>query len=278
VTKAAEPDVALAQRILVATGLDFTRVAHFRSGREHHLFRVYFRGGQERILKVPRNDGIGDPWWPGRTQREALRAEREAIQRVRRIDVPTPYHVLPTDPPASIMGVVEGMTPEMVHDRGLLDTTLLSAVCHEMGALLARIHDVKQPEGTSCIPVLDGADPSRAHLLHMDFHLGNVLGSLRVGGRWYPTGVIDWTWAKWGPREADFAEMGVSVLLQNPWALEPMLQGYREECGLQLEPAVVFTWIRRELERRLRDEPPADETMRALWQQKITLWSEGRFL
>jgi hypothetical protein len=79
-------------------------------------------------------------------------------------------------------------------------------------------------------------EPEKARLLHMDFHLGNVLGSMRTGGRWMPGGVIDWTWAKWGPREADFSEMGVSVCLTNPWAMEPMLVGYREISGQTLEP------------------------------------------
>jgi hypothetical protein len=176
------------------------------------------------------------------------------------------------------MGIVPGVTPEDVYRRGLMDRTLLEAVSLEMGRLLARIHDAKMPPVTepTTIPLLMGADPDKARLLHMDFHLGNVLGSMRTGGRWIPGGVIDWTWAKWGPREADFTEMGVSVCVTNPWAMEPMLHGYREVSGLTLEASRIFPWVRAELERRLVSEPPV-EAEKALWLQRIDEWSSGRF-
>jgi aminoglycoside phosphotransferase (APT) family kinase protein len=271
--------VVVADRLLRGVGLDFVRIVPMSPGREHHLFRVEFRDGTLRILKVPRGDAMADPYWPGRPARDALRAEREAIARVRNVDVPVPYHKLPTDPPAALMGIVPGVTPEDVYRRGLMDRPLLEAVSREMGRLLATIHEVRKPVGeATVIPLLGGVEPERARLLHMDFHLGNLLGSMRTGGRWIPGGVIDWTWAKWGPREADFTEMGVSVFIANPWALEPMLVGYRDVSGQQLEPSRIFPWVRAELERRLANEPPADEAMRALWLQRMDEWASGRFL
>jgi hypothetical protein len=276
---AASENVAQAERLLREVGLAFVRVTAMPSGREHDLFRVAFGDGTLRILKVPRTDRMADPYWPGRGAREAFRAEREAIVRVQGIEVPTPYHLLPTDPPAALMGIVSGLTPEDVYRRGLMDRSLLEAVALEMGRLLATIHAIKMPVGEpSAIPIFADVEPEKARLLHMDFHLGNVLGSMRTGGRWIPGGVIDWTWAKWGPREADFTEMGVSVCLTNPWAMEPMLVGYREVSGQTLEPARIFPWVRDELERRLRDEPPSDPNVQALWVQRIDEWSAGRFL
>jgi hypothetical protein len=271
--------LALAERLLREVGLAFARVTPMQPGREHDLFRVAFADGTIRILKVPRTDRMPDPYWPLRGAREAFRAEREAIARVQGIEVPAPYHLLPTDPPAALMGIVSGVTPEDVYRRGLMDRTLLEAVALEMGRLLAKIHAVKMPLGeASAVPIFADVEPDKARLLHMDFHLGNVLGSMRTGGRWIPGGVIDWTWAKWGPREADFTEMGVSVCLTNPWAMEPMLVGYREISGQTLEPGRIYPWVRAELERRLRDEPPDDPTMKALWMQRIDEWSSGRFL
>jgi hypothetical protein len=171
------------------------------------------------------------------------------------------------------MEMLPGSPPELLALRGRLDAATLHHICFMMGELLASIHAVRRPEGPSPIRDLPGADPARARLLHMDFHLGNVMGALQLGQRWRPLGVIDWTCCHWGPREADMAEMGVSVFATNPSCLDPFLGGYRKGSGLALDPRQVRAWIGREMVRRLAVDPPTEETVRNLWLARVEEWA-----
>jgi GNAT superfamily N-acetyltransferase len=261
-----------ARELLDRAGILYSDLVRARDGREHHLFRLVVDRDALRVLKFARGDGIGDPFWPDRTPLQALEAEREALAVARGVRVPGHYLILPGDPPGALMEMLPGTPPEQLALRGRLDPDTLANICHMMGELLATIHSVRRPAGPSAIRDLPGVEIENARLLHMDFHLGNVVGTLQLGQRWRPLGVIDWTCCHWGPREADMAEMGVSVFATNPSAFDAFLAGYRKSSGQAQDPRVVKSWIGRELLRRMEHDPPTEESVRNLWRARIDEW------
>lgn len=270
------PDQQMRQ-LLVSNGLAVQSLRPARSGREHHLFHVVLIDGSVWMAKFPRADWH-DPHWPDRDPMRALAAEAEAIRLLRARDesfplVPHPYHLLPGDPPGAIMGVVPGNPPEQALFKHGMEVRTLRAVCLEMGRMLASIHRVRRPDRPGLIPDLPGADPAQARLLHMDFHLGNVLGHLQLGQGFRLVGVVDWTCARWGPREADLAEMGASLFATNPELLDDFLLGYRQASGIVLSMPRVLDVLVGELERRLRDDPPEEPRIRNLFVARVEEWS-----
>lgn len=241
------------------------------------MWRVHLDNGAHALLKVARPGGAQDPWWPDRTPLGALQAEHAALALVRGVPVPRTHHVLPPvergDLPGALMSILPGDPPERTLQAGRMDRKLLEEICLEMGRTLAAIHRVKRPEDPGAITDLPDIDPARARLLHMDFHLGNVLGQRRLGGGWETTGVVDWTCCHWGPRERDFAEMGTSVFATNPWCLDPFLAGYNQGSGLRMPKDLVQGVIGKDLRRRLAADPPEQETVRNLWAARIAEWA-----
>jgi Ser/Thr protein kinase RdoA (MazF antagonist) len=256
---------ALATSMLAQLGQPGARWLHARDGREHHLFRVQLSDG-ERMLKVPRADGIADPYDPGRTAVARLVAEGFAIGLSRGLPVPGQYRVHATTPPCATMEVLPGTTAEQALERGALDGESLSRVCLGMGRALATLHSVKRPAGGAGIPDLAGADPASARLLHLDFHLGNVLGRPHLAAGWEITGVVDWTCARWGPPEADFVEMQVSVFVRNPRARDAFVAGYRQVSGRAVDLAEVEWRSAAEIRRRLAEQPDEVGELRGYWE------------
>jgi aminoglycoside phosphotransferase (APT) family kinase protein len=224
-------------------------VAGARGGREHHLYRLRLPEG-ERLLKFPREDALADPFDPARTPADRLRSEAWVLSKVRGVSVPWPYALHATEPICATMGIVPGTTGEIAYERGQLDEEGLVGVCFQMGKTLAAIHGRKRPETAEGIPDLPLSDPWSARLLHLDFHLGNVIGWPQLGGRWTINGVVDWTCARWGPPEADLVEMQISVFATNPRARDAFVAGYRTASGRAVDIAEVELRAADELAKR----------------------------
>lgn len=249
--------------MLQSLGEPEARAVHVRDGREHHIFRVALARG-ERMLKLPRVDALPDPWDPSRSAAERLHCEAWAVHHARGVPVPGNYEVHASNPPCATMDVLPGVTAEQALERGQLDAEMLVNVCLSMGRALASLHGVKRPPGGGGLPDLPGSDADSARLLHMDFHLGNMLGRPRLGMTWEVTGVVDWTCARWGPPEADFVEMQVSVFVMNPRARDAFVAGYRQVAGRAIDMADVERRAAAEIRRRLADDPPP-EAIRGYW-------------
>lgn len=275
--QAADPPDVVLRRLLADNGVAFKSLRPARGGMEHHLFHVHLDDGQVRYAKVPR-EAYRDPHWPDRTPQRSLEIEAAAVALVAdkcrdSVAVATPYQLLQGDPPGAMMGVVPGAPPELTVLKGAVDLRLLQRICSEMGSVLAELHRVRRPADPGPIPDLPGADLTDARLLHMDFHLGNVLGNMKLGFGWKCTGVVDWTCAHWGPREADVAEMGASLFATNPSLLDDFLIGYRTRTGVALRRHLVLDTLVAELERRLRDDPPGEPRIHNLWIARVEEWS-----
>ncbi len=267
----------LAARLASTLGLD-PRAIRARDGREHHLFRVQAPAGTcgpedpggERLLKVPRADGLPDPFDPTRPAADRLHAEGAVLPLVRGAGVPTPYRVFDTEPVVcAVMGVLPGTTAEIAYERGQLDEQGLAGVCLQMGRTLAAIHAVKRPDAPGIVPDLPDAAPEGRRLLHLDYHLGNVLGRPQLGGAWTITGVVDWTCARWGPVEADLVEMQASVFCLNPRARDAFVAGYRQTSGRAVDMAEVERRAAAEIRRRLVVDRPESEELARRWEDWV---------
>ena len=168
------------------------------------------------------------------------------------------------------MDVVPGTTAEQAWERGQLDADSLVQVCLQMGKMLANLHSVRLGSGGGGLPVLELSTTGSARLLHLDYHLGNVLGRPRIGAGWEITGVLDWTCARWGPPEADFVEMQVSVFIRNPRARDAFVAGYRRVANRAVDLLEVERRAAREIRRRLASDPTEGGEARAYW----ATWAE----
>lgn len=247
------------------------RLVRARDGREHHLFRAALSQG-ERMLKFPRPDGLADPYDRTRSSAARLRAEGWAIGHARGVPVPEDYHVWDTDPVCSTMSILPGTTAEIAWEKGQLDEASLFYVCLQMGRSLAGLHSAKRPPEGGGLPDLPDIDPRQARLLHLDYHLGNVIGRPQLGNRWTVQGVVDWTCARWGPPEADFVEMQVSVFVTNPRARDPFVAGYRQISGRAVDVRDVELRSATEIVRRLAEDPPENAEQHRRWRD----WAETR--
>lgn len=253
------------RRVLEQLGEPDARFLHARDGREHHLFRVQLARG-ERMLKVPREDALPDPFDTGRSSAERLVCEGVAIGLARGVPVPGAYEVHDTDPICATMEVLPGTTAEQALERGQLDEEQLGRVCLQMGRMLANLHGVRRTGDGDLLPDLEVDGRGNARLLHLDYHLGNVLGRPKLGAGWEITGVVDWTCARWGPPEADFVEMQVSVFIRNPRARDAFVAGYRQVAMRAVDLADVERRAARELRRRLAEHPEDGGAARGYWQ------------
>ncbi len=254
-----------ARRVLEQLGESGARCVHARDGREHHLFRVQLACG-ERMLKIPREDALPDPFDTGRTPTERLFCEGVAIGLARGVPTPAHYRVHDTEPVCATMELLPGTTAEQAWERGQLDEDQLLRVCLQMGRMLANLHGVRRPADGDLLPDLEVDDRGNARLLHLDYHLGNVLGRPKLGAGWEVTGVVDWTCARWGPPEADFVEMQVSVFIRNPRARDAFVAGYRQVALRAVDLGLVERRAARELRRRLAEHPDEGGAARGYWQ------------
>jgi hypothetical protein len=271
-----QPPELVAARLAREIGLD-PRLVRARDGREHHLFRVVTPAGLcgpedpggERLLKFPRSDALPDPFDLTRPAADRLRAEGVVLTMVRGVSVPSPYRIFSTDPVCAVMGVLPGTTAEIAYERGQLDEDGLSGVCLQMGRSLSAIHAVARPEGPTGLPDLADIDPRRARLLHLDYHLGNVLGRPQLRSGWTITGVVDWTCARWGPVEADLVEMQACVFILNPRARDAFVAGYRQASGRAIDMGEVEERTAWEIRRRLVSDRPQNDVLARRWEDWV---------
>ena len=254
-----------AERLLAENGIAWREVRLAPPGTQHRLYRVYTPDGKSWVLKIARTgDDFGDVFDPARKHLSGMYAERAAVELARNVNVPKPILLLSEDPPAALMPFVAGEPAQVLWERGRLDEDGLRQVCFAMGRGLAGVHSVRRSD-TEHIPDLPGADLTNARLLHMDYHLGNVQVTRdRRRGGYQVSGVVDWVLCRWGPREADFVEMTISVFRQIPKAREAFMAGYRSGGGVPLDRELEYHYIARELERRL-DTGLEDRKLEARW-------------
>ena len=271
-----EAPETIAERLGRELGLG-PRMARARDGREHHLFRVTSPPGLcgtddpggDRLLKFPRADSLPDPFDLTRPAADRLRAEGVVIHAMRHVAVPAPYRVFPTEPVSAVMGILPGTTAEIAHERGQLDEDGLMGVCLQMGRTLSAIHATPRPQVESQLPDLPDCPAHGARLLHLDYHLGNVLGRPKLGSGWTITGVVDWTCARWGPVEADLVEMQACVFLLNPRARDAFVAGYRQASGRAIDMAQVEERTAWEIRRRLVSDRPANDVLTRRWEDWV---------
>ncbi len=266
--------VATARSLCAQLGVPNAPIARARDGREHHLFRVTLPQG-ERLLKFARADCLPDPYDPQRKPADRLRAEARAIGFVREVEVPTDYQIHETTPLCSTLGILPGTTAEILLEDKRLDESTLVTLCVQLGRTLAGIHGRRRPlvpEDAAALPDLPDVDPMNARLLHLDFHLGNVLIRPSISTGYAVSGVVDWTCARWGPPEADLVELQVSVFALNPRARDGFIAGYRKFAGRTFDLKDVERRATLEIQRRLVDDPPSDPVLARRWKD----WVETR--
>lgn len=263
---------ATARSLAEQLGHPTARLVRARDGREHHLFRLSLPDG-ERLLKFPRADALHDPYERFREPAERLRAEAWAVAFARgAVPVPTPYACFDTDPICSVMELVAGTTGEIAAERGELDEDELLRVCVELGRALGTLHARKRPPDGGGLPDLAGSDPATARLLHLDYHLGNVILRRALGRGFAVAAVIDWTCARWGPPEADVVELQVSVFALNPRARDAFVSGYRRSVPRAMDLREVERRAAEEIRRRLVEDPPDDPVLLRRWED----WASTR--
>lgn len=260
-----------ARGLLEQLGHASARSIPARDGREHHLFRVTLPDG-ERLLKFPRPDGLADPFDSERSAAERLRGEAWAIAYATGVEVPPHYAFHDTEPVCSTMGILPGITAEIALERGQLDEAGLQTVCLRMGQTLAQIHGRKRPADGGGLPDLPGGDIATARMLHLDYHLGNIMIRPALGAGWQVSGVVDWTCARWGPPEADLVEMQVSVWVSNPRCRDAFIAGYRKVTPRLIDITDVEERAKIEIWRRLVDDPPLDQQLARRWAD----WADTR--
>lgn len=255
-----------AEQLLRDNGLTWREIRLAPPGTQHRLYRVYTEDQKSWVLKIAKvGMPFGDIFDAERQHLSGLRAEMQAVELARNIAVPKPVRLLSTEPPAALMPFVPGEPGQALWDRGRLSEEGLKQLCFGMGRGLAGVHSARRPADPGAIPDLPGCDPSTARLLHMDYHLGNVqvVRDRRRGG-YAVSGVVDWVLCRWGPREADFVEMTLSVFKQIPKAREALMAGYRSGGGVLLDRELEYFYLARELDRRL-DAGVEDRKLEARW-------------
>jgi len=261
--------------ILRSAGLEWESCTPIPGGLQHDLYRVTLPDGGLTVLKVGKVDSdFGDAWEPHRTHWEGLRAEAQALNYLlRHIPVPTPYRVLEGQVPAALMGFLRGDSALKMWEKGRVSTDHLQKLCFTMGQAMAQIHRIKRPENPGAIPDLPGALTDDARLLHMDFHLGNVMVRRDGLAGWKVLGLVDWVLCRWGPREADLVEMSISVFRQIQGTRAGFLGGYRRGGGAPLSKELEDLWVHQELLRRLElgIDDPKQRARWEMWEQDIRM-------
>ena len=257
-----EPEALLAQH-----RLGFTSCTPIPGGLQHDLFRVTLPGGGHQVFKVGRTDRpFGDAWDPHRTHWDGLRAEAQAFTYIGdELPVATPYRLLEGLHPCALMKFLPGDSVWKMWERGRLDDDALRRVCFTIGGAQAEIHRIRRPDDPGAIPDLPGASLDDARLLHLDYHLGNVMVR-RAGLRgWEVLGLVDWVLCRWGPREADLVELSISLFRQVDGTRGAFLGGYRHAGGSPLSHELEDLWVHQELLRRL-EAGVEDPQLRARWE------------
>ena len=251
--------------VLRRAGYDARQIEPAGTGSQHHLFVVELDDGPMRLLRLPREEFV-------ERLRPVMQAEAEAVLRASRVvPTPNPVELLPTirHPEASLEPILSGTRASDLR-TGLGANADLTRICIELGRSLARLHAVQREiDDPSMIRTIESESAgSQACLLHGDAHLGNLLVEPDHRQGWTITGFIDWSFAAWGPPEADLVEMAICEAEPRPHLGRVFYESYIDAGGLPPREPVFREVLIRELERRLREHRQAREmAARDRWTQ-----------
>ena len=252
-----------ARDMLERAGYSPVQIEPAGTGSQHHLLVVEIDGGPLRLLRMARRE-FADRLQP------KLRSEAEAVLRARdRIPVPHPLELIP-DPiaaEASLQPILPGQRASELRTSAGVNADL-TRICIELGRCLARLHLVrrKPQEHTVIRTVLEEYAPDELCLLHGDAHLGNLLVEPHRERGWKITGVVDWSFAAWGPPEVDLVEMAICEAESRPHLGRVFYEAYVRSGGLPPREDVFRVALVAELERRLSEHRQArDPQTRDCW-------------
>jgi aminoglycoside phosphotransferase (APT) family kinase protein len=251
-----------AQELLARSGLPSLQIQSAGFGSHHYLMVVEIDSGPLQLLRLPRSTSAG-------VSMDVLRSEAEAIYRAHEtLPVPHPVTLLPSSahPEGSLMPILPGMRASDLRTHGASQAEV-GIICRELGRSLARLHRIRRAEGEdSWVQDLFGDLEEEQCLLHGDAHLGNLLVENRPKLGWEITGVIDWSFCRWGPPEADLVEMAICEAEPRPHLGRIFYESYVDAGGLPPREPVLRRALIRELERRLEHHAQAHETApRDVW-------------
>jgi aminoglycoside phosphotransferase (APT) family kinase protein len=236
------PERALAW---AAQGGRLVSVRVLRGGSAHanHALAVVDRTGRRREVVLRR---WARPGWRLTDADYDARREIEALRLLERARLPAP-RLLAADPdghecdvPALLVTLLPGDPPRGLPPVGELAAVLpaLHAVGGAEGAIpsyrpYVRIDEsppfvAGRPVWARAFELLrEPAPPAPACLIHRDYHPGNTLWS---GGRL--TGVVDWTYASFGPPQVDVGHMRWNLAVDHgSEAAEEFLAAWRRSSG-----------------------------------------------
>lgn len=261
-----DPNASVVERardLLERAGYSPLQIEPAGTGAQHHLLVVEVDDGPLRLLRMARSE------FATRLQPK-LRAEAEAILRARdQIPVPHPLELVP-DPSAaeaSLQPILPGQRASELRTSSGVNADL-TRICIELGRCLARLHRVRRaPEDPTVIrTVLGEHAPDGLCLLHGDAHLGNLLVQPHREWGWTITGVVDWSFAAWGPPEVDLVEMAICEAESRPHLGRVFYEAYVRSGGLPPREDVFRVAMIAELQRRLEEHRQArDPQTRDCW-------------
>jgi aminoglycoside phosphotransferase (APT) family kinase protein len=230
-------------------------------GSHHHLVVVEVDSGPLQLLRLPKSLHSG--------AREILRSEAEAIARTQAVlPVPHPVTLLPNEeePEGCLMPILPGTRVTDLRAQGGTVADI-GTICRELGRLMAHLHQIRrQGSEASWIQELFPDLENENTLLHGDAHLGNLLVERDSKRGWTITGMIDWSFCRWGPPEADLVEMAICEAEPRPHLGRLFYESYIEAGGLPPREPVLRRALIRELERRLEHHSQAyDIAARDAW-------------
>lgn len=252
-----------ARDLLERAGYHPLQIQPAGTGSQHHLLVVEVDDGPLRLLRMAREE------FAERLQPK-LRAEAEAILRARaEIPVPHPLELIP-DPSAaeaSLQPILPGQRASELRTHSGVNADL-TRICIDLGRTLARLHRVRRAASDPTVirTVLGEHALDGLCLLHGDAHLGNLLVEPHRERGWKITGVVDWSFAAWGPPELDLVEMAICEAESRPHLGRVFYEAYVRSGGLPPREDVFRVALIQELERRLQEHRQArDPQTRDCW-------------
>lgn len=258
---------AEAEQLLRRSGLQPLQVQNAGHGSHHHLFVVEIPDEELMLLRLPRYAHSN------RSVRTLLR-ETEAIRRVRPyLPVPHPVFLLPNEerPEGSLTPILPGIRGTEIVAEKMRGRDRVG-IARELGKLLADLHRVRRDpnEASHIAPLFDDL-PEERSLLHGDAHLGNLLVERDEKEQWHISGIIDWSFTRWGPPEADLVEMAICEAEPRPAIGRAFYEAYLQAGALPPREPMFRRALIRELERRLQYHAQShDPAARDVWTHWLT--------